>query len=97
MMGKATRAFGICGAVGAVALVVHVIVFFTAEHYGAAVPAGNQTYGIVDHGHVTYVSPGVQLTIQVLEIIMLAGLGIGVPGILAVEFWSRKRAREARP
>jgi hypothetical protein len=95
MRSNAGRFFGIIGAVGAIAFVVHLIVFFMAFHYGAAVPAGEQTYGIIEHGHAAYVTHVQQLTINVLEIVMLIGLGVGIPGILVLEKLHKKKTKDA--
>ena len=90
-MAKAKAFFAIIGTIGAVALVLHAIVFYTAMHYGAAEPAGAQIYRIGEHAHLVYTTWGPHVVIQVLGIIFLGGLGLGVPGVLLLEYCQRRR------
>jgi hypothetical protein len=81
--------FGVSAAVGAVVFIIHLVVFFTALHYGAPAPAGDRIYRIADHGDSAYVTYGVHEIIKVMEIAMMIGLGGGVAGLLAVDAWVR--------
>ncbi|HTL29910.1 MAG TPA: hypothetical protein VL282_11845 [Tepidisphaeraceae bacterium] len=81
--------FGVSATVGFFVFLVHLVVFFTAFHYGASAPTGAQTYRIADHGDSAYVTYGVHECIGILEIAMLIGLGGGVAGLLAVDAWVR--------
>jgi hypothetical protein len=94
-MEKLKNVFGFLGAIGAIALVLHAIVFFTSMHYGAAAPMGAQVYRITEHSHSVYITYAPHLVIKVLAITMLAGLGLGIPGIFLVEFLRRRNAKDA--
>src|SRR5262249_12607621 len=85
--------FGLCGAVGAIAFVVHLIVFYIAWRHAAPSPVSDQTYRIAEHGHSVYVSYAMHETIKILEIVMLSGLGVGVPGGLLVDALLKRRQR----
>lgn len=88
--------FGVAAAVGFFAFIIHLVVFFTALHFGARTPAGTQIYRIADHGDSAYVTYGVHECIKVLEIVMMIALGGGVAGLLAVDAgvkWMRSRNR----
>jgi hypothetical protein len=57
---------------------------------GAAAPAGDQLYRITDHSQSAYISFGWHVVIKTLAIVMIAGLGIGVPGIFLVDYLKRR-------
>lgn len=77
--------FGVLGAIGAIAFILHAITFYTAWHYAAATPAGDKVYRIADHGHSVYVTHPAHAIIAGLGITFLIGLGVGVAGGLATE------------
>ena len=85
--------FGVCGAVGAIALILHAIVFYIAWHYAVRLPGGDQIYRISEHGYSVYVSYVVHETLRILSVIMFAGLGVGVPGGLLVDYLVKRHQR----
>ena len=71
--------------IGVFAFVVHAIVFFTAFHYAASSPTGQQICRITDHGHSKYVVYAVAAAVRVLEITMLIGMFGGGLGHAALD------------
>jgi hypothetical protein len=88
--------FGWISVVGALAFIVHAIVFYLAFRSGAATPTAMQPHRIVSHSDAAYVNHLVGRLIFILEMIMLIGLGIGVSGGLASEALGRYLQRRSR-
>jgi len=81
--------------VGALAFILHAAVFYIAFKTGAPAPTGAQSYRIASHSDKAYVQYGIAVTIFVLEVVFVAGLGIGVAGGLAADAIARRLSRRA--